>query len=692
MSSGAAQREEIQLKLQQLRERHERERAAFDAVAIANPQLTAEEVTALAQRKAEEEVPQCLVVEGVEVRVGDKVRVRDDVQLLHRADRGYFGPDVLKPIYLGERGEVVRVMASFQGKPAVELCFADGVAKVFFVECLEAEAAVAGNPAASRSRRVDPSEIPIFVPPTKPLPPPPKAETLPDWRQLSMPHRRTAGGFHNVSVPPADPPPPPPTVAAIRRSEPKQRMEKAKAAPPPVCSASPSSSPANTASAAPCSAATASAAAPPAPLHRSPPAVVMKESPVKAAKAPPPEVSSPSTAAPAIKRPSTALSTTSLTSPHTTQPPTTPALRSECGETGSSGSSPTPAVPLSEKRTAGAATAFKDAGSVQEQRSLNGASATPLRHQVPPTGVTTYQAKYELRDDASRIPRRQSASAAVSAVATGTRVCWVCGLCEADGVLTVPTRVAFPSQCTAMFSLFAVLTRKLQWDKSQRAASRLFTDKGVEIKVASAVRDGMNLVATTGCEYRSDAHPDAFRSVPDSRPLPPPSSQPPSPADPAKQSAPNASPAAPVSPPAAKRAPVMLQRKSVTASVAAATNPKHTDPAPPSPAVSKPKHIRVYENGFYDDNIYRTVTVRPTFKTLVSLKATITRELQWRDGKRVDLLFDACGAEISDLSAICDGDVVVASAGDRFVIPYPNTPMHMEAMKLSERLDPSRRC
>jgi hypothetical protein len=310
--------------------------------------------------------------------------------------------------------------------------------------------------------------------------------------------------------------------------------------------------------------------------------------------------------------------------------------------------------------------------------------------QLPQACTTTaYQAKYKLQDDASRIPRRQSSTVSSG----GTRTCWVCGLIKADAALSEPVRVAFQSQCTAMLSLFAVLTRKLQWDKSQSTASRLFTEKGIEIKAASAVRNGMRLVATTGCEYCPAAHPDAFTAVPETCPTPPPA---PRLGDAAKRPEASTSSSS-SSTPAAKKAPMVVQRKPSTgeaASAGAARSPKHSTRLPVSLSSSsnKPRHIRVYENGLYDDNIYHTVTVRPTYKTLTALKTTITRELQWRGGKKVDILFDACGAEISDLDAICDGDVVVASAGDRFVIPYPNTAMHLEAIKLSERLDPLRKC
>lgn len=711
MSSSAARREQIQLELQLLRERQARERDAFDAVAAAHPELSAAEVTALALRKAEEAVPQAIDVDGAVVRVGDRVTVKDDLSLLRRADRGYFAPDLLKPIYLGERGAVVRVMASFQGKPAVELKFADGVTKVFFTECLQVDAAEAATgaaaagggaaPSSAPGRRADISEVPVFVPPTKAALPPPKAESMPGWGQLSMPHRRPAERASGAAAASASPPPPPPTVSALRTRGTSQ-------APSVPTTRTPSRSPSSPAPAAAPAAvaeddASAKEASPPHPASSgAPPVTIMKESPVKRAKAAPASSLS-SSGIPIIKHPSA--SRASSPPHHSVATRASAAAPSPLSpeEVGSSGEgSPVVQRAVKEEECAAAALAstpeapLADSHLVTAEDTLGGSHS----HHVPEAGAVTYKAKYELQDDASRIPRRQSLAGAGGSSGTptsGTRVCWVCGLPREDAPLSEPARVAFSPQCTTMFSLFAVLTRKLQWDREQRTASRLFTEKGAELKTAGAVRDGMRLVATAGCAYRPDAHIDAFRTVPEGRP------QAPSPksraADTAKLSETSAAAAAatPASPPAPKATLVMQRRSSATTTTANAAAPSspaqlHRNPVAPPAAARKPRHIRVYENGLYDDNVYRTVTVRSTYKSLVALKATITRELQWRDGKRVDLLFDACGAEITDLDAIDDGDVVVASAGDRFAVPYPNTPMHQEAMKLAERLNPARKC
>lgn len=96
----------------------------------------------------------------------------------------------------------------------------------------------------------------------------------------------------------------------------------------------------------------------------------------------------------------------------------------------------------------------------------------------------------------------------------------------------------------------------------------------------------------------------------------------------------------------------------------------------------------MYENGVYDagnyERVYRTVTIRPTYKTLSSVKTLIARELEWRGGRKVEALFDATGMEITDLGQLRDGSSIVASAGERFIVPYPSSPLHHEAVKLAK--------
>ncbi|KAK7200234.1 Doublecortin [Novymonas esmeraldas] len=690
--STAARREEIQRQLHQLRETREREQAAFDAVAAAHPELSAHEITALAHKAAAAEAPQSLAVNGVEVRVGERVGVRDDLQLLHRADRGHFAADPLKPVYLGERGEVVRVMSAFQGKPAVELRFADGVIKVFFAECLDVGHDGAGD-ARSGSRHADPTDA---VGPTAkmplPPPPPPKAEALPGWGQLRMPHRRssaTVNGDTALAAPALPPPPPPPTTAAVR-------VPAAKHSPPAPARASSSAASAPAAStpavAAPTVKATAAVVRRVGKTSSTATAVVRKAPPGHVRRSTSPRhVDTPLAAPPAAP---------------VAQPCLLPSAVAEAssGEEGL-GSPMSFALHEAAPRRPSAAA---DSEGVPDLRPTPGSStcemdaaaaapgADELRDEVPDliaapvtrlqeACATPTRAALDTQGEAAAPELRPSSTAVGGG---GTRFCWLAGLDRAGGDLSAPVRIALKPQCTTMFAVFAVATQKLRWDKQRLAATRLFSERGAEIRSAAAVRDGMCLVATTGCAYEPGSGAAPFASVGDARPPPTTTLGRPAAAAAAKTvSAQPATPAAPgtggASAPLAA-APAAASPKTAPRRTAAAAAPRRVPPPPT--AAARPIHIRVYENGLYDDNVYRTVTVRPTYKTLGSLKTVITRELQWRDGKKVDLLFDATGAEVAELADLVDGDAVVASAGDRFVIPFPNTAFHKEAMRLAARL------
>ncbi|KAG5473633.1 hypothetical protein LSCM4_03703 [Leishmania orientalis] len=698
--SAAARREEIQVQLQLLREARERELAAFDAVAAAHPELSAADIAALAQKKAEAEVPQSLSVDGVSVLVGAMVLVKEDVALLHRADRGYFAADPLKPVYLGEQGEVVRVMKSLQGKPAVELRFADGVTKVFFVECLDlaqrSDGADSGVSGRAATRHTDPTGRVTSLSSVRAKvssPPPPKAEALPGWAHLHMPHRRPSARWSGAAAPltvlPA--PPPPPTFPEARGTTAKR------AAPTPAREPSSISAPTATA--------TPSAAALPAKRSTSEarkkatsavPAAraVVKKEPPRGLCQPlvPAHVKTSPAAASADKAQSSVLSAVTMDigageglgsplsfamvdgAPHRTSaaadsegiPDLRPTPGSSLFDIGDSGDASAPTV------VDGAGVKLGNAAEATAM-SWHEACATPNQG----SGIC---------DEVTSLEQGQLSGAEGS----GARLCWIAGLSAPGGNLSEPLRIFLQAQCTTMFAVFAAITRKLGWEKQGLTATRLFTEKGAEIKSAGAVHSGMRLVATTGCAYKPEGIASPFAAVDDVRHAPGRTAKAPS-----NRPIPAATRTAPASAASSSSATTTGSPSSISASPSkkAAPVPKQLNvamgrkrvAAPPLTS-AKPIHIRVYENGLYDDNIYRTITVRPTYKTLSALKTVITRELQWRDGKKVNLLFDASGAEVVELRDLLDGDAVVASAGDRFVIPYPNTAIHKEAIKLSERL------
>nr|CCC89779.1 conserved hypothetical protein [Trypanosoma congolense IL3000] len=112
-------------------------------------------------------------------------------------------------------------------------------------------------------------------------------------------------------------------------------------------------------------------------------------------------------------------------------------------------------------------------------------------------------------------------------------------------------------------------------------------------------------------------------------------------------------------------------------------------PAAAPKGIAKPISVRVFENGEYGDQKtdrfpYRTITLRPTHKTMRAVMNTIDRELAWNSvGKKVDVIYDATGCEITSVDQLTNGQAIVASAGDRFVIPHPSSILHEEVVKLS---------
>eukprot|EP00672_Neobodo_designis_P027652 CAMPEP_0174853382 /NCGR_PEP_ID=MMETSP1114-20130205/28188_1 /TAXON_ID=312471 /ORGANISM="Neobodo designis, Strain CCAP 1951/1" /LENGTH=463 /DNA_ID=CAMNT_0016088023 /DNA_START=25 /DNA_END=1412 /DNA_ORIENTATION=+ len=102
-------------------------------------------------------------------------------------------------------------------------------------------------------------------------------------------------------------------------------------------------------------------------------------------------------------------------------------------------------------------------------------------------------------------------------------------------------------------------------------------------------------------------------------------------------------------------------------------------------ATSRPVTLKVYENGSYGDLVndrvpFRTVTVRPNFKSLGPVLSLVGQTLQWAtQGRKVETLFDAAtGRAISSVAELTAGNPVVASMGDAFVVPRPNSQLFSE--------------
>ncbi|CAD2218649.1 hypothetical protein AGDE_17135 [Angomonas deanei] len=118
MSSTAAKREALQVELQILRDQRQREAEEFDKLEREG-NLGADEIAEIAARGAQSEEPTSLTVNEVEVKKGDYVSTVDDAGVLNKAEKGFLVSDPVKKIYLGEKGEVIRVFESFQGEKCI---------------------------------------------------------------------------------------------------------------------------------------------------------------------------------------------------------------------------------------------------------------------------------------------------------------------------------------------------------------------------------------------------------------------------------------------------------------------------------------------------------------------------------------------------------------------------------------------
>ena len=99
--------------------------------------------------------------------------------------------------------------------------------------------------------------------------------------------------------------------------------------------------------------------------------------------------------------------------------------------------------------------------------------------------------------------------------------------------------------------------------------------------------------------------------------------------------------------------------------------------------------MKVFENDVYgslwsDSVPCTTVTIRPTFKTVMSVKTMLARELKWNQcSRKVDFIYNTLGQEITDVGSISNGDVIIASAGDRFVKPHSDLAERFPPPKVS---------
>jgi len=242
-----------------------------------------------------------------------------------------------------------------------------------------------------------------------------------------------------------------------------------------------------------------------------------------------------------------------------------------------------------------------------------------------------YRPQFPFPDPQSHIrllPGRVSHKEAVVPV----KHCIVAEINSSDSGQPVALREGLHS---SMSSVLSACAKALNW--RDRRVLRLFQTDGTEIMWVDAIRDGMRLIATKGETFIPEPNPvDKEQTT-------------------------------------QRRETEMKQRGGLKVPLSAPAAPSKAAP------LMKPFTLRVFVNGEYGDvhtepTPYRVVTIRPAHKTLTSVMTTIGRELEWNTrGRKVELLFAPNGWEIRSLDSIRDGACVVASAGDRFIIPRANS-------------------
>ena len=111
--------------------------------------------------------------------------------------------------------------------------------------------------------------------------------------------------------------------------------------------------------------------------------------------------------------------------------------------------------------------------------------------------------------------------------------------------------------------------------------------------------------------------------------------------------------------------------------------------ATPKAAGGGNRTVKVFENGVYGSNWSDsvpcfTVTIRPAFKTIQSVKTMLARELKWNQaGRKVEYVYNTLGQELTDVGCISHNDVLIASAGDTFIRPHEDMKERLPPPKVS---------
>ncbi|CCW61481.1 unnamed protein product [Phytomonas sp. EM1] len=633
MQSLISRCEEIQKKIQLIHDRGEREQKLFDTISAEHPELSGEEVVAYVQSKVKESEPKSINFNGHCLSVGDYVETINDPELLARAERGHFVQSATKEIYLGEKGKVTRIWSSFQGKPAVELLFADDAQKTFLLECIHFgdRQNVKETTSVKHTKKAS-------LPKEKQSSAPLRVSSSPQWDEIiqlkstvsnvpkAKPTEATLPSEQELPASPVN------NTQYVERIGNSSTDKQASTVCPPAIEAIPQRQP-------------ITSLEPPAVTFHS--IGLVKEAfsdqlghIITSGKE---ELGKPLYIANSAK------------------------MINVSHEIDNLAKTPRPDFLNASPQVNRSFTPFYPAF----------VSRVPLR--CPPG----YRPKFSKDDPDTNIPWHKSSTH------MGLKRCWVAGY---DSDKSGDLRFCKMMIHTNMNSLEAILgaaTKELGW---KTTAKRLFSESGTEIMWADAILDNSRLVVTTGSNFhpallnQMDSQVDA-RQTSDTKSKPHFSENK---SDEVSQQYQSMSPKT-----NEERRCASLSRKSNTprskTSGVTIGNSSVSSPSTKASRIGPRKHIhiRVYENGNYEsdeyERAYRTITIRPTYRTLHSVMALITRELEWKRGMKTEILFDASGAEITSMDQLRDGASVIASAGDRFIVPYPNSSLHKEAIEFSRK-------
>lgn len=586
MSDFDRRREEIEKRLQAIRE--EREQS----------QLDSETVTSLS-----------LTPEGPAIACGCSVKIRPEAALLESAERGLPNRDTLKSIYLGERGVVKRLFTNYlQRGPAVEVSFVDGIAKTFFLSCLDLGSNAATTSGSLISRAAPQTSSGLETAAGHPSSSSSAIVSQQDSVSVSGPPIIAAPSWTSLRRPGVKLPQTKCSAVAVHDEQPAPR------APSPIQSAETQSL----------------LAAQLEPQRRDDPAdVVVSVKPLA----------------------------TPVSIYHLTTTPRGPLeyddddlrapLRAEDLRPSSEGRDEELGFTVND-----VVPSATDAGSARVAPSADSQKqSTPFQSKIPAC-PPDYAPCFPLGDPISKIPR-----APRGLQSSTVKHCTVVGLSDGkvqhnlSSLKSMSRPIAFRSHHSTMDAILAACTKELDWGRLGRRVERLFLSDGTEVLWPDAVPQGALLVGTSGESFR----PQLGSSVQSAKPS-------------------NASGGMRAVSPVAVRRPVLPSTTS---------------------ASQKPISVKVFVNGEYGDVKsdplpFQTVTIRPTFKTLASVCTLLGRELHWSTiGRRVEVLYTANGEEITSLESLRDGDAIVASSGDRFIVPRPTSVLHAEFVNKPHHEDPA---